>query len=252
MLQKVYDYTMLSALGFVKVSLFILLFLVSMFFILKSSGLKNNGASTFSGFLTNPTVTENLRSQFSSEEFLTESINLAESSKEILGEITPEEAEVFLFILRFSDSMTPANARKLATLIIEECDNYDLDPFLILAVIQVESEFTPKAVSGKGAIGLMQMMPNTAKFVAKELGISYNGNKTLYDPFINVKLGIHYLSFLADRFDSTENALAAYNYGPTRYEKTASLKKTPPKYVRKVLDFKDFLEEESILLAKRS
>ena len=246
MLQKVYDFTMLSALGLIKVSLFILLFLVSIFFIMKSSDLKNGGTTAFSGFLTNPTVTENLRARFSSYELLTE------SNKEILGEITPEEAEVFLFILRFSDSLTPTNAGKLATLIIEECDNYDLDPFLILAVIQVESEFTPGAVSGKGAIGLMQVMPNTGKFMAKELGISYNGKKTLYNPFINVKLGIHYLSFLTDRFDSTENALAAYNYGPAKYESTHGFKKTPPKYVRKVLDFKDFLEEESILLAKKS
>jgi len=243
MFQRVYDFIMLSTMGLIKVSLFVLLFLVSMFFMMKSGELKGADTTAFSSYLINPVVTGTEISQYE---------GLTQKHAEILGEITPEEAEVFLFILRFSDSMTSAEARKLATLIIEECDKYDLDPFLILAVIQVESEFTPKAVSGQGAIGLMQVMPATGKFVAKELGISYSGKKTLYDPFINVKLGIHYLSFLADRFDSTENALAAYNYGPTRYESTLSLKKSPPKYVRKVLDFKDYLEEESILLAKRS
>ena len=243
MFRRVYDYIMFSTMGLAKVSLFVLLFLVSLFLITKSGGLKEAGTTAFSSYLTNPGVTEVEISQYKS---------LSKNNSEILGEITPEEAEVFLFILRFSDSMNSKEARKLATLIIEECDKYELDPYLILAVIQIESEFTPKAVSGRGAIGLMQVMPATGKFLAKELGISYNGKKTLYDPFINVKLGIHYLSFLEDRFDSTENALAAYNYGPTRYESTLSLKKTQPRYVRKVLDFKDFLVEESILLAKRS
>jgi transglycosylase-like protein with SLT domain len=243
MFKRVSDFIMLSTMGMIMVSLFVLLFLVSIFFIMKSSELKGAGTNVFSSYFTNPRVTGTEISHYDS---------IAQNNIDILGEITPEEAEVFLFILRFSDSMNSTEARKLAALIIDECDKYDLNPFLILAVIQVESEFTPKAVSGQGAIGLMQVMPATGKFVAKELGISYSGKKTLYDPFINVKLGIHYLSFLADRFDSTENALAAYNYGPTRYESTLSLKKSPPKYVRKVLDFKNFLEEESILLAKRS
>ena len=234
---------MLSVMGLVKFSLLVLLFLVSIFAVMKSGELKAAGTTVFSSFFTNPTVNETELARYD---------RLAERNSDIMAEITPEEAEIFLFILRFSNSMNSTEARKLASLIIDECDKYDLDPYLILAVIQVESEFTPKAVSVKGAVGLMQVMPDTGKFLAKQLGISYRGNKTLYDPFINVRLGIHYLSFLADRFDSTENALAAYNYGPTKYESTLRLSKTQPKYVKKVLDFKDFLEEESIILAKRS
>ena len=242
MFKRAYEFIMLSAVGIIKLSFFVLLFFVATFFILKSGELKSAGTTAFSKYLNTPAVSEADLAYYE---------NLTRNNSEILGEITPEEAEIFLFILRFSDSMKSSEARKLASLIIDECDKYDLDPYLILAVIQVESEFTPEAVSRKGAIGLMQMMPATGKFVAKELGITYNGKHTLYDPFINVKLGIHYLSFLTDRFDSTENALAAYNYGPTKYESTLSLKKTQPKYVKKVLDFKDFLEEESIILAKR-
>ena len=242
MFRRIYEFVMLSTMGLVKVSLFVLLFLISMFLIMKSGELKIAGTTAFTSYLAKPEI---------SEAALREYDSLTERNSEILGEISPEEAEIFLFILRFSDSMGPNQARKLASLITEECDKYDLDPYLILAVIQIESSFIPKAVSGKGAVGLMQVMPSTGKFVAKELGISYNGKNTLYDPYINVKLGIHYLSFLKDRFDNTENALAAYNYGPTKYEKSESLKKTPPRYVKKVLDFKDFLEEESIILAKR-
>jgi soluble lytic murein transglycosylase len=167
-------------------------------------------------------------------------------------DITPEEAEIFLFIMKLSNLITPTDARKLATLIVDECDNYELDPFLILAVIQTESNFTPKAVSSKGAIGLMQLMPKTGEYVAKNMGISYNGRKSLYDPFINVRLGIHYLSFLEDQFNSVENALAAYNYGPANFAKSKTLAKNLPRYVKKVLNFKSFLEEESILPAKNS
>ncbi len=98
----------------------------------------------------------------------------------------------------------------------------------------------------------MQVMPNTGEYVAKDLGISYNGRKSLYDPLINVKLGIHYLSFLEDKFDTVEHALAAYNYGPAKFANSKTHSKNPPKYVKKVLNFKSFLEEESILLAKNS
>ena len=132
---------------------------------------------------------------------------------------------------------------------MEECDSYKLDPYLILAVIKVESEFSPAAVSNQGAIGLMQVMPGTGRYVADELGIDYEGKSALYDPFINVKLGIHYLSFLNDRFENTEEALAAYNYGPAKIAKIRTWR-SKPRYVRKVLDFADYLKKESIILAK--
>ncbi len=98
----------------------------------------------------------------------------------------------------------------------------------------------------------MQVMPKTGEYVAKDLGISYKGHSSLYDPFVNVKLGINYLSLLQEQFDGTEYALAAYNYGPTKFANNKTLAKNLPVYVKKVLKFKNFLEEESILLAKRS
>ncbi|MGH7889398.1 MAG: lytic transglycosylase domain-containing protein, partial [Thermodesulfobacteriota bacterium] len=141
-------------------------------------------------------------------------------------------------------------AQKLAKLIRKECDNYDLDPFLILAIIQVESRFDPIAVSNRGAIGLMQVMPGTADFIAEELGVSINSGKSLYDPLINVKLGIYYFSILLERFETTHDALVAYNVGPTRFSNTKSLQKRTPSYVRKVLSFKNLLEDEKIKTQK--
>jgi len=245
MLKKIYDLFMFSLLGFVKVSLFLLLFCFSIFFFLKSKDIAMEEKPALAGLLTKPGITHYSNSGSDYE-------TLSEPSEEPkIEDMTPEEAEVFLFILRFSDTLTLSNARNLAKVIVEECDNYkNLDPYLILAIIQIESEFSPSAVSHRGAVGLMQVMPRTAEFVAKEIGMSYNGSNSLYDPLINVRLGIHYLSELADRYDTTEKALAAYNYGPTNYEKLLSRSSKPPSYVTKVLKFKSYLEEESIILAK--
>ena len=82
---------------------------------------------------------------------------------------------------------------------------------LVRAVIVVESGFNPRAVSKKGAIGLMQLQPATARRY---------GVKNIYDPEQNVRAGAHYLSDLLTRFDSNlELALAAYNAGEQAVER---------------------------------
>jgi soluble lytic murein transglycosylase-like protein len=82
---------------------------------------------------------------------------------------------------------------------------------LVRAVIVVESGFNPRAVSKKGAVGLMQLQPATAKRY---------GVKQIYDPEQNIRAGAHYLSDLLIRFDSNlELALAAYNAGEEAVER---------------------------------
>ena len=243
MVQHIHDFFMLSFLGVVKVSLFILFFCLSILFFFKSKDIAFEEAPAFASLDVHQGAGDYLTSGPASEE----------SEAPEIENFTPEEAGVYFFILRLSESISQQNARKLAKLIVAECGNYEnLDPYLVLAVIQVESEFSPKAVSKKGAIGLMQVMPGTAEFVAKEMGITFNGSKSLYDPFINVKLGIHYLSILTNRYDSTENALNAYNAGPSNFEKSQSSDNKQSRYVKKVLNFKSYLEEESLLLAKNT
>jgi soluble lytic murein transglycosylase-like protein len=89
---------------------------------------------------------------------------------------------------------------------------------LVRAVIVVESGFNPRAVSKKGAIGLMQLQPATAKRY---------GVKNIYDPEQNVRAGAHYLSDLLNRFDSNlELALAAYNAGEEAVERYG--RRVPP------------------------
>ena len=241
---------MISLFGLFKVTLFLLFFCVSVLFLNKSNDLAMDEKPAFAGLLVNPGG----REYFMAGSAVGEPI-WTEAAEPKIEEMTAEEAEIYFFILRLSDSINQSNARKLAKLIVEECENYEnLDPYLILAVIQIESEFSPKAISKRGAIGLMQVMPGTGKYIAEEMGINYNGKKSLYDPFVNVRLGIHYLSSLTDKYDSTENALDAYNYGPANFEKAQSSDTDGERsrYVKKVLSFKNYLEEESLLLAKNS
>ena len=91
--------------------------------------------------------------------------------------------------------------------------NYDLQPTLLAAVIYTESKFDADARSGAGAIGLMQLLPETARGIALRTGGHKFLVSDLYDPEINVRYGSWYLRNLLDRYDDVPTALAAYHAG---------------------------------------
>ena len=92
-------------------------------------------------------------------------------------------------------------------------ENYDLDPALVAAVIYQESRFRPRATSPSGAIGLMQLLPETAKGIALRTGGRRFRVADLYDPEINIRYGSWYLRHLLDSYGDLRTALAAYNAG---------------------------------------
>ncbi|CAM3427142.1 lytic transglycosylase domain-containing protein [Paracidovorax anthurii] len=127
-----------------------------------------------------------------------------------------------------------AKAEALAPIIESAAQRHAIDPHLVRAVIQVESAYSPRARSPKGAMGLMQLMPATAaRFGA-------NTEAEILTPAVNVDVGVRYLRFLADRFDGrTDLVLAAYNAGEGAVIRHGY--RIPPyretrDYVRKVLD----------------
>lgn len=92
---------------------------------------------------------------------------------------------------------------------------FELDPLLISAVMRAESRFDPYAQSSKGALGLMQLMPDTAKWVAGQMQMAYSEER-LTEPEFNIAIGCWYLSSLANQYDGNlALALAAYNGGKT-------------------------------------
>ncbi|HHJ39793.1 MAG: hypothetical protein AXA67_06585 [Methylothermaceae bacteria B42] len=125
-----------------------------------------------------------------------------------------------------------ATKRALYSPLIEKiAKKYDLDPALLHAVIRAESSYNPKAVSPKGAVGLMQLMPETARRY---------GVEDRHDPAKNIEAGSRYLRDLIDTFGDIKLAVAAYNAGEAAVKKYGN--QIPPyletrHYVSRVLNF---------------
>ena len=124
---------------------------------------------------------------------------------------------VFIFLCIFiSDTVIKYNyPLKYQETISEESKNFGVEKSLIAGVIRAESRFEATAVSQKGAMGLMQLLPSTAKCLAEKLELEMFDDSQLLEPSVNIKLGTYYLSYLQDKFESPEAVLSAYNAGET-------------------------------------
>jgi soluble lytic murein transglycosylase len=105
----------------------------------------------------------------------------------------------------------------------QHAEQQGLDPYLILALIRQESLFDTRARSSAAALGLMQLLPSTARRIAKEIGMASPSPETLFEPDVNLALGTQYLKDLLQRYSNNWfKAIAAYNAGETavdRWEK---------------------------------
>ncbi len=91
---------------------------------------------------------------------------------------------------------------------------YQVDSDLVMAVIKAESNFNQEAVSHRGAMGLMQIMPSTAEWIAEQMEDGSFSREKLFDPELNIRYGIWYLAELQKEFDdNTVLVLMAYNAG---------------------------------------
>ena len=107
----------------------------------------------------------------------------------------------------------PIEYENLVTLYSQE---YQVDEYLVYAIIKAESNFEINAVSNKGAKGLMQLMENTAKDVIKKVNIDISSedlSEKLLEPDININLGTKYISILLQKYGNIPVALTAYNAG---------------------------------------
>jgi soluble lytic murein transglycosylase-like protein len=126
-------------------------------------------------------------------------------------------------------SKTGDSEQRFHGLILAASWRHSVDPALVKAIIMVESGYDPGAVSAKGAVGLMQLMPP----IADALGV-----KDSFDPALNVNGGVKHLSDLLDHFDGNlHQALAAYNAGIERVENRPTLPKSTQRFVKKVFKY---------------
>ena len=108
-----------------------------------------------------------------------------------------------------NSSLNKSKLKHLLVYINALCDEYGVDYVMVKAVIQTESSWNHKAISESGAIGLMQILPKTA------MSEFDTPKDDLLDPYVNVTVGIKYLSLLNQRFDDMDSILTAYSHGPT-------------------------------------
>jgi soluble lytic murein transglycosylase-like protein len=173
---------------------------------------------------------------------LSEVVEIPEEPPEI-AEIEPNRAHrvqtVRRHLQRFAkrSGLTPLELDALADVVVDESQRHQLAPELILAVMHVESGYQNYVVSEKEAMGLMQILPTTGRWLAPQIGLTWHGPQTLFDPIANVRLGVAYLRQLWDHYDGNVSAaLAAYNWGPGHIDRRiASGVPLPAEYPQLVL-----------------
>lgn len=125
---------------------------------------------------------------------------------------------------------------ELASIINDQSRLHDLDPLLVIALIHVESTFNTHAQSHKGAKGLMQLLPDTARYINKKSDKGLPANSNLFDPATNIALGTAYMEYLLNKTNGNlEYALAAYNMGPANMFRAKRENRVPKAYSNKVL-----------------
>ena len=135
-----------------------------------------------------------------------------------------ELVKIYSIVKSHRPDIAESEAWRVSEVILEESRKRDIDPILVLAVIEVESRFQYTAVSPMGARGIMQIMPDTGKFLTEtrghEIGVRPASFRpeSLDDPLLSIRLGVFYLHDLKKQFQNLSHALIAYNAGPAEIQ----------------------------------
>lgn len=162
------------------------------------------------------------------------------------------------FLSDFAITLFEKNAykREYSEYVTAYSQKYGVPETLVFSVIRTESSFDSGAVSSAGAVGLMQLLPDTFTWLTDEILFEHLETGMLYDPETNIRYGTYYLSRLYDRYGRWDLALAAYNGGPGNVDKwladsnyadgEGGLRRIPFKetrqFVKKVTDAWDMYE----------
>lgn len=139
-----------------------------------------------------------------------------------------------------STGLSPKAAEALGRTIVHESEQAGVDPLFVAAVIKYESTFRHDALSNAGALGLMQILPETARYLADRHGLAWRGTSSLKDPAFNIRLGIAYMKQLLELFDGNHtHMLVAYNWGPGNLQRALrarqKMPRAPLQYAQKII-----------------
>ena len=175
----------------------------------------------------------------------------ANHAKELLGgryrksivKVTEKVGEIDDMVYGLVEDSLPKKWKSksdvIAKAIITEAGKHGFDPVFLMAVIANESSFNPEAKGTSGEIGLMQILPKTAKWFAKkaELKMGRVTDKTLKDPVKNIQIGAAYIAYLRGEFDSHGQLyLAAYNMGKVNVKRALAREIKPKDYAGRVMN----------------
>ena len=153
---------------------------------------------------------------------------------------------------KLSDKKWARHIANVSAMILSESEKKGFDPLFILAVIQTESKFDPTIIGRFGEIGLMQVKPDTARWIAQKENIPWKGKNTLKNPTINVRIGIAYMAFLRKNFEGAATRyVAAYNMGPKNVRRLVAQSIQPREYPGRVISnynsiYSDFMKLGSL------
>lgn len=129
-----------------------------------------------------------------------------------------------------------AQANSITQTVITESTKYQLDPIFVLAIIKTESRFNPMALGRHGEVGLMQLKPDTAEWIARKYGLPWNGKKTLENPSSNIRIGLAYMNYLRAKFNGKAlKYVSAYNMGPRNVRRLLAQNVKPAEYKSRVM-----------------
>lgn len=129
------------------------------------------------------------------------------------------------------------DSERVSRAILAQSIEHGFDPIFLLSVMWTESSFRPEMVGSVGEIGLMQVRPETAAWIAKKTGYTrYAGRSSLFDPVVNIEIGTAYFAMLRQNFDDDGQLyISAYNMGTTNVRRALANSKRPSEYSGRVL-----------------
>jgi soluble lytic murein transglycosylase-like protein len=130
--------------------------------------------------------------------------------------------------------VSAAEIRLAALTIYDGANKVGLDPLMVLAIVEQESQYSKNAIGPFGEIGLMQLRPTTAQWILAQYGLEWKGSKTLKEPVQNIKIGMMYLNWLGSQFKDARHIVSAYNMGAGNTRKLIGRNKVPRIYFEKV------------------